>query len=203
MTIASRQPLVSHAYQARYHGGILTAIPIGIVWHDTQGNGAKEAIAWDNRENSDNPASYHAVIDTDGTIYRLVDWNVKAYHAGRSWWPFGAEPVVPENGHHFETRSLNPYTFGVAFANRDDERASLTLPQLASGWWLAQIIMHEKSHIPPAMNVAHREVAPGRKTDPNPLVLSMEWWRSALVIDWGSEASLYDAYRKYHARLEV
>lgn len=195
--LPSLQYRVKHLDNAAYHGGLFTAIPKLIVWHDTAGHSAREAMEWMNRANSDNPDSYHAIIDTDGTIYRTVEWLVKAYHAGRSWWP---DPVVYDKRtpNKFETRSLNAYAWGVAFANPDTERASLTAKQVSSGWWLARVLM-DKGHVSADANVAHREVAPGRKSDPNPLVLSMDWWRVALASDdaW-SEQSLYYWYRQYH-----
>lgn len=194
MTIGSLQSRVVHVDNAMHTGGIFTAIPKYIVWHSTGGATALEAIEWLNRPNSDNPASYHYIIDPSGMIFRMTPIEVVAYHAGKSWWP---DPVPVTGPTHFETRSLNRYSYGVAFANKDSERASLTRAQLSSGYWLGRFLM-EKTKVGIAANLGHREIAPLRKSDPNPLVLQCEWWRNCLGNDYESEASLFLAYRQRH-----
>lgn len=200
-SLKSLQSRVIHLDNAKYTGGIFTTLPQYIVWHCTDGGSALEAIHWLNRDNSTDPASYHYVIDTDGTIYRMCQTSVVAYHAGKSWWP---EPVTyhRDKPQQFETRSLNRYSFGIAFANTDMERASLTREQVSSGQWLGRTIMDmTMAKIPPEANLGHREVAPGRKADPSPLVLSMAWWRNVLGQDYLNEQHLYAAYLQAHRRV--
>jgi N-acetylmuramoyl-L-alanine amidase len=62
------------------HGGIIE--PKFIVIHYTAGGSAQSSIDAMAR----NRLSAHLVVDRDGTTYQLVDFNRKAWHAGKSFW---------------------------------------------------------------------------------------------------------------------
>ena len=106
--------------------------------------------------------SYHCVVREDGTRCTLVPDDQIAWHAGASV---------------FRGRSrCNDFLLGLSFAG-DTDRAPLSADQLASalewlesrwtryGWSLAQM-------------TDHRQVAPGRKRDLNPV----EWERLRTAI---------------------
>ena len=61
-----------------------TIEPRYIVLHFTAGRSAESSIAW--FKNPTAKASAHLVIAKDGTITQLVDFNRKAWHAGKSKW---------------------------------------------------------------------------------------------------------------------
>jgi AmpD protein len=101
--------------------------------------------------------SYHVLIDRDGTRATLVAEEHIAWHAGASQF--------------LDRTRCNDFLLGVAFAG-DTYAAPLTPEQIASalewlaprwsrhGWTLARI-------------TDHRQIAPGRKDDLNPV----EWTR--------------------------
>lgn len=157
---------------SRYRGrGTLTQKYL--VWHCTAGGTAQSSREWLNRPNvpRNKQASYHYIIDRDGTIYRHTPLEAIAFHAGASQWPVPPGGVQPR-------QSLNGVSLGIAFANRNDGEA-ITEAQRASALWLAVTLM-KRFNIPWQHNLGHREIAPSRKTDPLPTVLPMPAWRQAI-----------------------
>jgi N-acetyl-anhydromuramyl-L-alanine amidase AmpD len=102
----------------------------------------------------------------------MCDPALIAFHAGDSAWPL--RTAGPHQG-----ESLNTASLGVAFANRNDGEP-LPPVQLESGLWLARTLT-TLNGIRPDLHRGHREVSPGRKTDPVPLTLDMTWWRAAIT----------------------
>lgn len=97
--------------------------------------------------------SAHYLIDEDGTVYRLVPEENRAWHAGVAYWR-GAKDV---NGRSVGIELVNP---GHEFIYRDFPR-----PQLAALIDLTQGILSR--HPIPARNVVgHSDIAPDRKLDP-------------------------------------
>jgi len=167
MTYRSLQSRVVPLNNARYHGPRRSQFDINlIVMHCTAGASAHSSIVYLNRPNSNAPASYHYVIDRDGTIYRHCPPDTVAYHAGDSAFP--ADPSKAKQG-----GSVNPHSLGIAWANRNDGEP-LTEPQIESALWLCSVF-----EIPPERVVGHCEVSPGRKTDPQPC-MDMDEWRNRL-----------------------
>jgi N-acetylmuramoyl-L-alanine amidase len=151
---------------ARYHGKDRLRSTISlIVMHCTAGTSAHSTIAWLNRPDADAPASYHYVIDRDGTIYRHCAPETMAYHAGDSAFP--ADPSKSRQG-----SSVNPRSLGIAWANRNNGEP-LTEAQIESALWLCSVF-----DVPPEHVVGHCEVSPGRKTDP--VCMDMDEWRERL-----------------------
>lgn len=176
------QDRVVHLDNARHHGGLR---PPGVrldlvVWHATAGDTLAGAWSWLNRvlKSGESPGSYTYGIEKNGTIHRTLPVSVTPYHAGRSAWP------VPLGGVP-RYASVNTRSIGVAFANdngSDDNPHddSLTYEQALSGLWLGRVLTLQYG-IPLDRHRGHREVAPGRKTDPVPACVDMNDWRVALA----------------------
>lgn len=138
-----------------------------IVLHSTASSRtstAKGVASWMNGQ--PNPISYHYLVDRNGDILRMADPKFTAYHAGVSAYP--KRPVGRE--------SVNRRSIGISFVN-DNLTELLTNEQLESGDWLCRVWMG-KLGVGPEAVVGHKEVSPGRKTDPK--MLNMDRWRAQL-----------------------
>lgn len=67
--------------------------------------------------------------------------------------------------------------FGVCWASQGEK---ITDAQIESALWLCGFLMG-LHRIPVNGVVAHREVSPGRKTDPPPSAIDMDEWRALLA----------------------
>lgn len=125
--------------------------------------------------------SSHYTVDEDGTIYRHVAEEMRAWHAGVSHW-------------RGET-DINSRSVGIEIVNPGHEFGYRAFPQvqIAAVEKLSQGIVAR--HKIPARNViGHSDIAPGRKTDPGELFPWRYFAKSGLGI-WveakpGREASL-------------
>ena len=123
-----------------------------IVIHDTESDTAAAALSW--FESPDSQVSAHYVIDRDGTIYRCVADELRAWHAGSS---------------EFAGRTnVNDFSLGielVGFATGPYTDAQIDV--------LVELCV-DRCLTYPAITVArivgHSDIAtpPGRKTDPGP-----------------------------------
>lgn len=100
--------------------------------------------------------SAHYLIDEDGTVYRLVAEERRAWHAGVSCWA-GARDI---NGCSIGVELVNP---GHEFGYRP-----FPMPQMAALTALCREIL-ERQPIPPRRVLGHSDVAPARKQDPGEL----------------------------------
>ncbi|MEJ2119866.1 MAG: N-acetylmuramoyl-L-alanine amidase [Alphaproteobacteria bacterium] len=107
--------------------------------------------------------SAHYTVDEDGTIYRHVDEERRAWHAGKSYWA-GDTDV---NGRSIGIEIVNP---GHEFGYRPFPEA-----QMAALIPLAKDIVARHA-IPVHRVLAHSDVAPDRKQDPGEL---FDWARLA------------------------
>ncbi|MBK18561.1 MAG: N-acetylmuramoyl-L-alanine amidase [Rhodospirillaceae bacterium] len=100
--------------------------------------------------------SAHYLIDEDGTIYKMVDEEKRAWHAGASYWR-GETDI---NGQSIGIELQNP---GHEWGYRDFSEAQIaSLIELSS-----EILIR---HNIPAKNVlGHSDIAPDRKQDPGVL----------------------------------
>jgi N-acetylmuramoyl-L-alanine amidase len=100
--------------------------------------------------------SAHYTIDRDGRIYRHVPEELRAWHAGVSYWA----GEINVNARSIGIEMVNPgHEFGyVPFA----EAQIAALIDLAEG-------IFARHKIPPARVVGHSDVAPARKDDPGEL----------------------------------
>ena len=118
--------------------------------------------------------SAHYLIDEDGTCYRLVEEDRRAWHAGLSYWA-GIRDV---NGHSIGIELVNP---GHEFGYRDFPKTQMTtLESLAKG-------ILERHPIPANRVLGHSDVAPTRKQDPGE---RFDWARLARagIGLWSSES---------------
>ena len=100
--------------------------------------------------------SAHYLIDEDGTVYGLVSEEMRAWHAGRSFWK--------------SVRDINSTSIGIELVNPGNELGYRPFPeaQLASLMCLAGGIV-ARHDITPDNFLGHSDIAPGRKRDPGEL----------------------------------
>jgi hypothetical protein len=163
----SLQHLVVRLDNARYHGGPRAADDIFyIVVHATFGGTYKSSVTYMNRDLNDpkgprKKTSYHYGVERNGNIDRSLDPLYESYGSGDSAWP---NPIHISHGGNRST--LNPRCINVAFALEQGERP--TEEQMTSMLWLVRTLM-ERFDVPPSDVLAHKEVSPGRKFDPDTL----------------------------------
>lgn len=93
--------------------------------------------------------SAHFLIRRDGTLVQFVSCNDRAWHAGKSQW----RDVV----------NVNPVSIGIKLEGTDDRPFDPAQYQTLAAMTRALL-----GHYPIGDIVGHRDVAPGRKTDPGP-----------------------------------
>ncbi len=125
-----------------------------LVLHYTGMESASEAL--DRLCDPASQVSAHWLIDEDGTVCRMVDEAMRAWHAGESAWK-GATDV---NSRSIGIELVNP---GHEFGYRP-----FTEPQYEALIVLARDIL-ARHPIPPGNVVGHSDVAPARKRDPGEL----------------------------------
>lgn len=117
-----------------------------IVFHATAGASAASSVSWLRQIG----LSYNLLIERDGSVIKAVPLSRVALHAGRSVGPDGA--------------NVNSYSIGIAFANRDDGKETITEAQMASA---RQLVREIEASMPTVKWVTtHKRISPGRKTDP-------------------------------------
>jgi N-acetylmuramoyl-L-alanine amidase len=107
--------------------------------------------------------SAHYCVDEDGTVYRLVPEERRAWHAGVSSWA-GA-------------RDINAISIGIELVNPGHTCGYRSFPEAQMGALeaLAKGIL-SRHRIPPHRVLGHSDVAPARKIDPGEL---FDWRRLA------------------------
>lgn len=124
--------------------------PNFVILHQT----TKENVA-DALRTLTNPlkaVSAHYLVGKDGSITQLVDEANRAWHAGDSSWGWLTD--------------INSASIGIELDNKDDR--PFTEPQIRALLGLLADIK-TRHRIPAANFLAHADVAPGRKVDPNRL----------------------------------
>jgi len=138
---------LSPNHSARPPGARITAI----VLHDTSGGSAAGTLAWFCDPAS--TASAHYLIDRDGTTYRCVPDERKAWHAGESalW----------------GQANVNAFSLGIELV--DNDAAPYPEAQMRATVALCAALCRQYD-IPLNRIVGHEHVAlpPGRKADPGP-----------------------------------
>lgn len=117
-----------------------------IVLHGTEGSDAGD-LSW--LRDPKSRVSYHYLIVRDGTIYRLVDEEQRAWHAGKSEWQ--------------DREDVNDYSIGIGISCFHTK--SPTDAQYKASAELVNDIRLRRE-IPLSRVVGHCHVSPGRKTDP-------------------------------------
>ena len=140
---------------------------------------ASAAAALDRLCAADASVSAHYVIDEDGTGYRLVAEDKRAWHAGRAWW--------------WGDRDVNSCSIGIELVNPGHEFGYRPFPedQMQALEDLAADIV-ARHDIPPERVLGHSDVAPERKRDPGEL---LDWRRLADrgIALWPGEIAAIDA----------
>lgn len=97
--------------------------------------------------------SSHYLVDEAGVVFRLVDEEARAWHAGVSYWAGETD--------------INSRSIGIEIHNLGHESGCPPFPdvQIDAVIELAQGIL-KRHPIPPYRILAHSDVAPGRKRDP-------------------------------------
>jgi N-acetylmuramoyl-L-alanine amidase len=103
--------------------------------------------------------SAHYLIAEDGRVWRLVDEDLRAWHAGAGGWGDAAD--------------VNSRSVGIELANPGD--APHAAPQMAALEVLLADILRRRA-IPPERVIGHGCMAPGRKGDPG---RAFDWRRLA------------------------
>lgn len=178
-------PRLVTTHPARYHGGARPRTT-HCVWHATAGASVESSLAWLNRPNARETggvASYHYVIERDGTVHQHAPHDVVAYHAGVSAWPW------PDGA------ALNSRSLGIAFANRQVAPGAsgferITAAQIDAAValvaWLADTYPALRD---PAAHIRHRDCAPTRRSDVTPETLDWEPFVQRLVLGWQQPAA--------------
>lgn len=161
--------------------------PDMIVAHDTAGRLTPgNSVTW--LCNPKAKASAHLVLERDGSVTQLADFDRQTWHAGVSTWQgvsgvnrraIGIEMVGPGKLVRFGERCTAWYgeTYDIAEYGLQEARSSYH----GSGWWMppsaAQMAamreicaaLAQAYKILPENIVGHYHISPGRKVDPSPL----------------------------------
>jgi N-acetylmuramoyl-L-alanine amidase len=123
--------------------------------------------------------SAHYTVDRDGRIYRHVPEELRAWHAGASYWA--------------GERNVNARSIGIEIVNPGHEfgYVPFAAPQIDAVIELCQGIVSRRP-ITPSRVVAHSDVAPARKEDPGELFPWAQLAENGIGV-WGkSSARLAD-----------
>lgn len=123
--------------------------PSLIILHFTGRKSAEHALKTLTDGERDPPVSSHYMIDEEGRVYRLVDEEKRAWHAGVSHW----------NG----ITDVNSASIGIELSNRD--RKPYTEKQLDALTALCHDLQN-RYDIPAQNIIGHSDIAPDRKDDP-------------------------------------
>jgi N-acetylmuramoyl-L-alanine amidase len=102
------------------------------------------------------PVSAHYLVDENGEVYRLVDEQHRAWHAGKSAWK--------------GLTDINSRSIGIEIVNlgQGPEYRPFPPAQMESIAYLSKEII-ARHRIPSCHVLGHSDIAPGRKIDPGPL----------------------------------
>jgi len=164
-------------YPANWHSPRDGATPQAIVAHGTAGTDSRRYLqrGGERPDGSDRKVSIHALIQKDGTIYRMVDDERVANHAGG---------VVLSNGmlssrltigdRTYRGAQVNRYTLGFELENLQNGLDPYPDVQLlAMGWQ----INAWRQRYGPLPVTRHATIDPGRRSDPAGLtVAAIELW---------------------------
>ncbi|MHA1539057.1 MAG: N-acetylmuramoyl-L-alanine amidase [Alphaproteobacteria bacterium] len=125
-----------------------------LILHYTGMRSAEEAL-----QRMTNPAtevSAHYMIDTDGTLFQLVDEKHRAWHAGKSSWQ--------------NITDINTHSIGIELVNLGHEFGyhSFPIAQIKTLEKLSQEILARHPILPHHI-LGHSDIAPDRKEDPGEL----------------------------------
>lgn len=154
--------------------------PRFLVMHYTAGSNAASSVNW--LLNPQAKASAHLVIGRDGSIVQLVDFNRKAWHAGKSEW----RGIIGLNNHSIGIELDNPgllkgspgswkTSWGRTVADADVMVKAIENSGVMQGWHTYTEIQLEVArevslnlvrHYNLEEVIGHEDISPGRKNDP-------------------------------------
>ncbi|WP_300687620.1 N-acetylmuramoyl-L-alanine amidase [Chryseobacterium sp.] len=180
-------------------------IPEYIIIHFTAGRGAESSINW--FQDPTAKASAHIIIDRDGRITQMVEFNKKAWHAGRSRWAdrsgFNNFSIGIELENPGKLNKVNDRFYAwfekeyskdvvVEAKHKHDNEVSywhnFTEKQIDCCFRVCKLLM-ETYQIKDILG--HDDIAPFRKNDPGP-AFPIENFRAKLV---GREDDTADIYK--------
>lgn len=176
---ASTAPSLDDRYVSRNQDSRVQYLVLHYTWSEFPG-AVKELTV--------GRVSSHYLVDTDGTIYRLVPEEKRAWHAGVSSW----------RGH----TQLNSASIGIEIVNRGDasgEWQDYPPAQMDAVMQLVQWIV-KRHDVKPERVVGHSDIAPQRKVDPGP---RFPWKRlaDAGIVPWPAEATVAARRPAFEANL--
>lgn len=125
-----------------------------IIIHYTNMVSAEAALEWLTSEAS--RVSSHYVIDEDGTLYRLVQDDKRAWHAGLSKWG--------------ELENFNDFSIGIELVNPGHDHGYRPFPEAQiKALVILMRGLFERHPIDPTLVLGHSDIAPERKQDPGHL----------------------------------
>ncbi|WNG62024.1 N-acetylmuramoyl-L-alanine amidase [Archangium gephyra] len=138
-----------------------------IVLHHTGTNSVRVDLATLRWVRGTNRVSSHYLVGPDGTVYQLVPDSQTAWHAGRSSLHGDTEP------------SVNARSIGIEITNDGTGQTPFTEAQYRA---LEQLVPYlaRRYQVPKENILGHRDVAPGRKTDPAD---NFDWARVRRSVD--------------------
>ncbi len=155
-------------------------MPKWVILHYTAMNSAAEAI--ERLCDTVHQVSAHYVISESGTVTQLVSDDMRAWHAGQSFWQ--------------GCRDVNSASIGIELCNRGDH--PFPAPQIHALVTLLSGVC-TRNDIPPNSVIGHADIALGRKADPG---ARFDWralaqmgfgvWADA-VAQSGVDAAVFDA----------
>ncbi|MBU6474412.1 MAG: N-acetylmuramoyl-L-alanine amidase [Alphaproteobacteria bacterium] len=124
-----------------------------LILHYTGTETSYEALRLLQGGDKDHEVSAHYMVDEDGSVMRLVDESLRAWHAGKSYWEGETD--------------INSCSIGIEIQNAGHDFGLPGFPdtQIAAVIELCREIM-ARHKILPCHVLGHSDVAPGRKKDP-------------------------------------
>lgn len=159
--IVNPQPGKCNHFSIRHDDGK----PLYIVQHHTVASFDETIEIFTSRNLNQKQVSTHYVINTDGTIYKLVDPQYKAYHAGVG------NISTASKWHHKDlpttgiVNNMNNWSIGIENVNLGTEK--FTDVQKKANILLCEHLCNEYN-IDPQFIIGHADWSPGRKIDPSP-----------------------------------
>lgn len=164
-----------------------------VLLHHTASNNNVAPVVW--MLNPKSSVSAHYAILTDGDVLRLVPEHLKAWHAGKGRLPWETAPPYDFNHRSIGIELVNPGDGVTPFTEAQYRALGELLPDIvrrlgstasiAAGW--TGDTGGRATRVPVRSDVGgvvyilgHRDVAPGRKTDP------------ADNFDWGRVRAMFE-----------
>jgi N-acetylmuramoyl-L-alanine amidase len=152
-----------------------------VLIHHTGGGGDVAALRW--LRNGGSGVSAHYVIGVKGDVWRLVPEHLKAWHAGKGRLPWETCPVYDFNHRSIGIEVVNPGDGVTPFTEAQYRALEWLVPDIvrrhravavcAAGWRHPEPLKVDtlgQRGWPGSLGemcvLGHRDVAPGRKTDP-------------------------------------